>query len=467
MSGEKDRFMEELGKFSKNELIQACRERGIRVSTTEKKTEILERLIDSVLEGEESTAISGEEEVKVEESAIEEPQPKRAGSRLSRREAGIALRKERERNVKNVNTAIKSLDTDREAYAKATGEDAELRPRVLRNAPESLSITGERHRKITPEEEDDFDLIESLNSSTRILTGVHIMTVEDEDPWVMKTNPLTGEKQRCYQVAAVVRYGTRVVYIPAEYYLENYYSMNQANMRSYIEERAMAEIDFRVTKADRSDPKNPVYIGSRIAAMKQKRCDFWYSDRQKGKELLQIDSVHEARVVAVSKDLVFVELFGADLVVNARNVSYNWIEDMRDEYSPGDIVDVRIKSVALADKRRADALGYPVECSLSIREAKDDPRDIFFKINLKTGRFSGILRNKKLEADGITWYYAEMGSTKDQEGITIKCRVAERCNLPAIGDRVSGKITFVNDKQKIIFGTIYHVDPQRANRRRR
>lgn len=476
---EKDRIKEEFRSYTKAQLTKALEEQGIRVNARDKKEVLLERIADFIVANREEAENPASTEKNPENHVSAQPSTKKPAeakkdAKSGRRKSGKVpeITKERRENVKNVNKTKKDALESEAARAKAFGEDADYKPRRIRNAPESLTVDGNAKIK-RPERQEDIELLESMASPSVILKGELLMTVEDSHPWVRKMNPKTGRMVTCYQVAAVIEYYSRFVYIPAEFFFEDYWDMNQGIMGELLEKRQGAEVEFRVIDANRDNPDEPVYVGSRIAAMIKNRCDYWYSDRDISTALLTPDSIHEAKVAAVADKSVFVEMYGVEVKIPERDVTYSRVRTLKSRYLPGDIVDVKIKSVVLQDKKRAEALNYPVQCELSIKEAKPDPRDKYFKQSLKDTNFRGIIRDIEIDKNNITWYWVEMGTRDrfeegDDEGLPIRCRLGDRVSIiPQIDDIASGKITFPNDQQKRVFGTIYHIDPPRRRSRRR
>ena len=476
---EKETIKSEFRAYTKADITQALSEQGITVTGREKKEELLDLLAEYVLktklaaEGEISPVESEKEKkgISARDNGKERAVTKKTGRKKALRENVPEITKDRRLNVSELTKAKAEATESDSSKAKAYGEDVEYRPRQIRNAPESLGINGPKRKN--DELEEDFELAESFNTPGLILKGRLHMVITDRTPWVKKNNPLTKTEGMYYQAAAVIKYYSRFVFIPAEYFFEDYWKMDQSKLRTFLEERVGAEVEFRVISVNRENPKNPIYIGSRIAAMIKNRCDYWYSEREKGRALLEVGSIHEAKIVAVSRQMVFVEMYGAEIGILEKDVTWNRIKDLRYKFFVGDIVDVMIKSVTLQDRSRAEALSYPVDCRLSIKEAAPDPRDKYFVQDLKNARFKGIIRDKEIDKNNITWYWVEMGvgdSYEDggDEGLTIRCRLGDKVKvIPMVDDIASGKITFPNDKQKRVFGTIYHIDPPRPKRFRR
>ena len=476
---EREQIKAEFRIYTKSQLAKALADWEIKTTGREKKEDLLDMIANFILanreEGENSPSEGRKDEGRPDDKKSgKKPSEPKTGAKSRQRKGGKVpeITKERRANVKNIQKTRNEALEGETSRARAFGEDGDYKPRQIKNAPESLTVDG-RRRVERAELPEDIELLESMSSPSVILKGELLMTVEDDRPWVRKMNPNTGKMMTCYQVAAVIEYYSRFVYIPAEFFFEEYWDMEQGRMRDLIEDRQGAEVEFRVTDVSRENPDEPVYIGSRIAAMRKNRAEYWYSGREKGRALLEPGSIHEAKIVAVTNKSVYVEMFGAEVKIPERDITFSRVKTLRSKYLPGDLVDVKVKSVVLQDLKRAEVLNYPVGLELSIKEAKPDPRDKFFKQKLKNTRFRGIVRDIEVDKDNITWYWVEMGTRDryeegDDEGLPIRCRLGDDVSLiPQIDDIASGKITFPNDKQKRVFGTIYHIDPPRRRQRRR
>ena len=501
---------QDLGGLTKPELIRECEDRGFDVAKSAKKEEVFAALVAVILEqpsiefedteeveaakaepeeAEEDAVAPEEPADETEESAsgeaapevidmllelppenpgyrdgfIEEPaepaaaQAKAPKKKAEKKPVSEARAKKRETLAKINAAANMSAD---EIDALAYGNDSSFSPRTLRSAPRNLSIEGERIRPMRPGEQDDFELVESMNNSAYIVHG-EVKTIMPPRT-IRTTHPETGKDMLCVNATAVVEYGDRLVYIPSKYFFEDYYNMPQERIREYMQGRLGSDIDFKVVNIDRTDPMNPLYTGSRIAAMKKKRCDFWYSERAKGRSLIQPGSVQQARVVAVSERLVFVEIFGAEIKVDPKEIAYEYVVDARDYYVPGDIVFVRIKSVTLQDKDRAASLGYPVECEVSIKDVYDDPKKDYFDKQMWHSAFKGTVVNIDIGKDNAVNIFVNDGR------IDILCHLGDGITkMPERGDTVIGKITGMNEQTGFIWGVINHINPKRQERRSR
>lgn len=463
---QKDFIKEELGAFTKAALIETLAERGIKASEKAKKEILLDMLAESIIaEGQNSPSERKNKDSQADtQKSLKKPAgtKKRASGRRSRSERVPELTKKRRANVAELRKAMSSA-------GEKTYSD--IPKTITEEEPELIEVSGKNAAAPIYDpslKNEDFELLESFNNPAVILTGrLEFAYVDPRGKWKTKTHPRTGEKGEYYQIAAVIRYGSRFVYIPAENFLEGYYDLEQKYVKRFIENRQGAEVDFRVISATVDDPENPIYMGSRLEAMAKLRKDNWYSDRARGRSLVQAGSIHEARVSAVGKQQLFVELYGVEVAIPTKYVSYTIIDDLTQRYLPGETEKVMIKSVALADKRRADAFNYPVAVTMSVREAKPDPRDKYFIQNLGGTKFRGVVKNIQVNKQQRVEYFVELNGhqekldPKQDENLTIVCFVREGIDtIPRKGAIVSGTLTFSNDREKKLFGTILHTDRQ-------
>ena len=103
-----------------------------------------------------------------------------------------------------------------------------------------------------------------------------------------------------------------------------------------------AEIDFVVRGID---SKTRSVAASRREAMLKKRQIFYLDADNEGMHRVYEGRLVQARVIAVAKKVVRVEIFGIDYPILARDLSWDWIEDARERFNVGERVHVRILKV--------------------------------------------------------------------------------------------------------------------------
>ena len=103
-----------------------------------------------------------------------------------------------------------------------------------------------------------------------------------------------------------------------------------------------AEIDFIVKGID-NDSRS--VVGSRKDAMLKKRQIYYLDPNDDGNTWIYPGRIVQARVLGVMEKLIWVEVFGVECAIVARNLSWGWIGDARDYYSIGDRILVRVHEI--------------------------------------------------------------------------------------------------------------------------
>lgn len=85
-------------------------------------------------------------------------------------------------------------------------------------------------------------------------------------------------------------------------------------------------------------------IGSRAKAMLFKRRRYYFPNNV-GYVHIRVGRIVEGRVMAVGHKMIRLEAFGAECVVHAKNLGWEWISDARTHYSIGDRVEAVITSI--------------------------------------------------------------------------------------------------------------------------
>lgn len=104
-----------------------------------------------------------------------------------------------------------------------------------------------------------------------------------------------------------------------------------------------AEIDFVIVGLDDAER---VIAASRRLAMMKKRNSFFMKTDANGTYRITEGRVAEARVIATAEKVLRVEVFGVETTIFARDISWDWMGDVREHYSVGDRVLVRINSIS-------------------------------------------------------------------------------------------------------------------------
>lgn len=125
------------------------------------------------------------------------------------------------------------------------------------------------------------------------------------------------------------------------------------------------EIDFIIKGID---SKTRSIVASRKDAMMKKRQIFYLDKDSSGKAKIYPDRVVQARVIAVAEKVVRAEIFGVETSILARDLSFDWLGDAREQFHVGDQILVRILDVQAEDSEhvtvRADVKSVEGNTSL-------------------------------------------------------------------------------------------------------
>ena len=271
---------------------------------------------------------------------------------------------------------------------------------------------------------DLMDLIGSLRSK-RILTGT-IQGVE--------TSEHTGDPR------AVIYYGGFKILIPSAEAVnppEDFRDRNKNEVYKYlITKRLGAEVDFLVKGID---PDSGIVAASRKEAMAMKRRQFYFGKDRDGNNILYEDCIAEARVISVIRAGAFVELFGVESYIPARELSYQRLIDVSNAFYPGQRVLVKVLTIDKTDPEN-------IQVRLSVKQAQANPYD------------------SVLTKFAVGSYYVGTVSVMDTVGVFVSleggvdclCQYPKR-GVPVRGSRVTVRILHINEDNKRIFAEIVYV----------
>ncbi|SDB15309.1 hypothetical protein [Eubacterium oxidoreducens] len=103
-----------------------------------------------------------------------------------------------------------------------------------------------------------------------------------------------------------------------------------------------AEVDFIVTNVREKDRQ---CMGSRKGAMEAKRRDFYLAKKPK----ITKGTIVEARVIAVTEQIVRLEVFGVEVFARVFDFDKRWTADARERYFIGQRIVVSIKNVVIGE----------------------------------------------------------------------------------------------------------------------
>lgn len=201
-----------------------------------------------------------------------------------------------------------------------------------------------------------------------------------------------------------------------------------------------AQIDFIIKGID---GKSRTIVGSRTDAMMKKRNMFYMESDKNGRKRIFPERIVQARVIAVAEKIVRVEIFGVETSILARDLSWDWVGDAREEYNIGDEVLVRITEV------KADNIDT-ITVKADIRSLLENNR----KEKLSKCRVQGKYAGKVADIHkGVVF-------VKLSTGINAIAHSCFDSRTPSKKDDVSFVVTHIEEEKGMAIGIITRIIKQ-------
>ena len=272
---------------------------------------------------------------------------------------------------------------------------------------------------------DLLDLIESMKTK-RILTGTIQGVERPED------NPNRS--------LAVIYHGDFKVIIPAEEAVEppeDFRGRSESDIMHYmLTKRLGAEVDYIVKGID---PKAGIAVASRLEAMAAKRKEYYFGTDRDGNNLIYNDVCAEARIVSVIRAGIFVDLFGLEIYIPLRELSYQRLLDASAQFQPGQRVLVKVLTVERSDRNQ-------VKVTASVKQAGENPYEKALKKYSVGNRYVGTV--SMVDTTGV---FVSLDG-----GIDCLCSYPKR-GRPPRGARVTVRVLGINKENNRIWGAITHI----------
>lgn len=272
---------------------------------------------------------------------------------------------------------------------------------------------------------DLLDLLESQKTG-RILTGTIQGVERPED------NPSRS--------LAVIYHGEFKVIIPAEEAVEppdDYRGRLPEDVLHYmLTKRLGAEVDYIVKGID---PQSGLAVASRLEAMRAKRKEYYLGTDRDGNNLLYADVCAEARIVSVIRAGIFVDLFGLEIYIPLRELSYQRLMDAAAHFQSGQRILVKVLSVDRSDRSH-------IRATASVKQAGENPYEKALRRYSVGNRYVGTV--SMVDTNGV--FVALDG------GIDCLCSYPKR-GRPPKGSRVTVRILGINHDSNRIWGAITHI----------
>ena len=362
----------------------------------------------------------------VDEQTAVQNEEMTAASVVSDEEADIPAENvipEKPKRARKKKTAEIPVEAHEEPPAEMQQEE---KPRKRARRKSVLSI-DERPSVETDEEKAQSDLIDLLESlkTGRILTGT-IQGVEQ-----------ASDNSVSY---AVIYHGVFKVIVPAAEAVETPEDLRSRPMEEVLHylltKRLGAEVDYIVKGIDKDAN---VAIASRLDAMKAKRKQFYLGTDRDGNNLIYPGLCAEARVVSAIRAGIFVDLFGLEIYIPLRELSYQRLMDASGYFQPGQRILVKVLDVDRSDKSN-------IKASASVKQAGENPYEKALRMYTVGNRYVGSV--SMVDTNGV--FVALDG------GIDCLCSYPKR-GRPPRGARVTVRILGINHETNRIWGAITHI----------
>ena len=299
------------------------------------------------------------------------------------------------------------------------------RRRQARAANAPVLAIGDRLTVETAAEKarsDLLDLVESMKTQ-RILTGT-----------------IQGVEQAGSRSLAVLYHGDFKIIIPADQavlLVEDRQGRSPEEILSdTLNKRLGAEIDYIIKGIDQ---ESGIAVGSRLEAMEIKRRQYYFGRDRDGNNLIYEGVCAEARIVSVIRAGIFVDLFGLEVYIPLRELSYQRLMDAGVQYQTGQRVLVKILKIDRSDRSH-------IQVPASVKQAGENPYEKALKRYSVGNRYVGTV--SMVDTTGV--FVALDG------GIDCLCSYPKR-GRPPRGSRVTVRILGINHESNRIWGAITHI----------
>lgn len=334
----------------------------------------------------------------------------------------------RTRKRKTTEGPASQSDTEADLREETPANSAKARPKRPYVRPEMTVISIDDRLTVQTEADkaknDLLDLLESYKTG-RILTGT-IQGVE--------RSGANGP------ALAVLYHGDFKIIIPASEAVEppaDFRGRSPDEVMHYLlTKRLGAEVDYIIKGIDH---QTDLAVGSRLEAMRAKRRQYYLGTDRDGNNLIYSGVCAEARVVSVIRAGIFIDLFGLEVYIPLRELSYQRLMDAAGTFQPGQRILVKVMDVDRSDRNN-------IKVAASVKQAMENPSE------------------KALRRYSIGDCYVGTVSMVDTNGVFVVldggidclCSYPKR-GRPPRGARVTVRILGINQETNRIWGAITHI----------
>lgn len=302
-------------------------------------------------------------------------------------------------------------------------EEKPKRKRTVKPIQAVMSIDAER--KVETDEDkaknDLLDLYESMKVGRILSDTVQGVELTNND------------------AVAVLYHGSYKILIPFAEFMpppSDYRNRPPRDVHHYlINKRLGGEVDYIVKGIDSNAY---VAVASRTEAMRAKRKKYYFGTDRNGYNILYQGVVAEARVTATARNGLFADIFGLEVFINVRELSYQRLSDTGLYFQPGQRILVKILTLDRSDKEN-------IKVTASVRQATESPYEKAIR-RLNVGdRYVGTV--SMVDTNGV---FVSLDG-----GIDCLCPYPLR-GRPPRGSRVTVRILGIDQETNRIWGSITH-----------
>lgn len=379
----------------------------------EAETEILKTDSEAVSEETLATEENSPADAVAEESA--EPIPRAAEEpEVSEPKKTAAKRKKKTETADTAGEEEEPVE-----QKKAAKKRSAVKPISVISIDDRRSVETEADK----EKNDLIDLLESLRVG-KILTG----TIQGV------------ERASDNHSMAVIYHGAFKIVIPAEEAVtapDDYRDKSPEDVMHYLlTKRLGAEVDFIVKGIDQ---EANVAVASRLDAMKAKRKQYYFGTDREGNNLLYAGQCAEARVVSVIRAGIFIDLFGLEVYIPLRELSYQRMMNATEYFRPGQRILVKILELVRTDRNN-------IKVTASVKQSAENPYEKALRRYVVDNRYVGTV--SIVDTNGV--FVALDG------GVDCLCSYPKR-GRPPRGARVTVRILGISRETNRIWGAITHI----------
>lgn len=318
------------------------------------------------------------------------------------------------------------------AKAPSAEEDPSEQKKKLYNVPmpgmEILTIDDQLGLQTEAEKAQDkfLDLVESLKTG-RYLTD----TIQGVERDSMGIEPRAVVYHGDYKVILMA---SMVVKLP-----EDLRGQSPNSVYHYLLSRRLgAEIDYVIKGIDTN---TGIAVGSRMEAMANKRRHYFINTEKDGTYRTYKGLCCECRVLCVIPSGIFVELFGIDVFIPIRELSYVRITDAMEHFAPGDRILAKITRLKRDDPNN-------ILVNASVKQVYENPKDKAIERIELFGKYAGTVT--MLDINGI---FVQLDI-----GLDCLCDYPARARPPK-GSQVIVKVVGIDAEKKHVSGVITFISP--------